>query len=345
MNKEALTSLLNNFVDPLTNIPGSHLSFQSKIEGKEIFLRAGFPTKSLEQSLLSTLNEAKTGFTFVIDSFIKAHQTQFMGKGLRGIKNTIAVASGKGGVGKSTMATNLAIALAKAGASVGLLDADIYGPSIPQMLGKHKALNIVDDQYIPIEAHGIKAMSIGYLAQEDQALIWRGPMLAKTLLHLIDFTHWGELDYLILDLPPGTGDIQLSLVQKIPLAGAIVVTTPQTVATKDAHKAIQLFEKTGITTLGLVENMAAHQCSQCGQIEAIFGAGGSEALAKLTNLPFIGQIPLNEAIQRNCDEGNPTALGETPLAHLYLKIALEIAIALAERPLNYANKFDNIIVE
>src|SRR3989338_6783439 len=211
---------------------------------------------------------------------IKAHQTQLAGMALKNVKNTIAIASGKGGVGKSTVAVNLAAALAQAGARVGLLDADIYGPSIPLMLGATEPVQVVDERYQPAFVHNIQAMSIGYLTQQsDQALIWRGPMLAKALIQMLDLTAWDDLDYLFIDLPPGTGDIQLSLVQKIPLTGAIVVTTPQQVATLDAGKAIQMFKTTHIHLLGLIENMASHQCSNCGHEEALFGHGGAAALS------------------------------------------------------------------
>jgi ATP-binding protein involved in chromosome partitioning len=234
---------------------------------------------------------------------IKAHITQLPGQHLRGIKNTIAVASGKGGVGKSTIAVNLAIALAQTGAQVGLLDADIYGPSIPSMLGHLQKAEIVDDKYLPIFKHGIHAMSIGYLSANETALIWRGPMLAKALIHILDTTNWGELDYLIIDLPPGTGDIQLSLVQKIPLTAAIIVTTPQNIATMDAQKAINMFEKTNIKVLGIVENMTHHICSNCGSIEHIFGQDGAQNLSQQFDLPLLGGIPLKNSIRDNCDKG------------------------------------------
>nr|WP_232220682.1 Mrp/NBP35 family ATP-binding protein [Legionella tunisiensis] len=241
------------------------------------------------------------------------------------------MASGKGGVGKSTVTVNLAVALARAGARVGILDADIYGPSIPLMLGKTKPVEISGNHYLPVSAHGIQAMSIGYLTDNEQALIWRGPMLAKSLLQMLDITLWDELDYLLIDLPPGTGDIQLSLVQKIPITGAVVVTTPQNVATLDAQKAMKMFAKTGIDVLGLVENMSLHICSQCGHQEAIFGTGGGQKLSESFQTTLLGQLPLNSRIRSQCDEGCPIAAqGNDELAKTFIKTAMQTAITLAK---------------
>lgn len=349
MKEDDYTKLIHDLIDPLTEqkLPDLPLRFTQK--DRALNLAAGFPLKPLEEQLKPVLKKrlehVHPDMHLNFAQFIQAHRTQLPGKGLRGIKNTLAIASGKGGVGKSTVAVNLAIALSRAGSRVGILDADIYGPSIPLMMGNHAPIEMVDNHYIPQKSHGIAAMSIGYLTNTDQALIWRGPMLAKSLLHMIDYTNWGELDYLIIDLPPGTGDIQLSLVQKIPLTAAIVVTTPQQIATLDAEKAIQLFEKTNITVLGLIENMAAHQCSHCGHIEAIFGQDGAKTLSKTHNIPLMGSIPLDKTIQEQCDKGHPSALENSPLSQLYLKIALKLAIALAKRPLNYTDAFPNIVVE
>jgi ATP-binding protein involved in chromosome partitioning len=315
-------------------------------------LKAGFPLQSLAPSLITdlknTLEKIHPGIVsaFEVNDFIRAHQTQLPGRGLRGVKNTIAVASGKGGVGKSTVAVNLAIALARAGASVGILDADIYGPSIPLMLGTRQKPILDGDKYLPVPAHGIVAMSIGYLTDSNQALIWRGPMLAKSLMHMLDTTLWHELDYLFIDLPPGTGDIQLSLVQKIPITGAIIVTTPQTVATLDAQKAIAMFQKTGIDVLGLIENMAMHTCSQCHHTEALFGQNGGIKLANASNISLLGQLPLTSRIGRDCDEGIPTASHvNDEISTLFMKIALTTAIMLAKKPINYSDKFPPIVVE
>lgn len=268
--------------------------------------------------------------------FISAHKTQLPGMGLRGVKNCIAIASGKGGVGKSTLTVNLAVALKQHGARVGILDADIYGPSIPIMLGATSPVQVNEkERYIPIKAHGITAMSIGYLTAENNALIWRGPMLAKALLQLINITEWDALDYLLIDLPPGTGDIQLSLVQKIPLAGAIVITTPQQVATRDAQKAIKMFEKTGIHLLGVVENMAIHTCTACGNQEHIFGQGGAEKMCALSHCKLLGQLPLDKSIQEHSDMGLPiTTNKDSDISNNFMRIAETIMLDLSQRPLN-----------
>jgi len=341
---------------PFLNLNASELDLKFEVtqEGQQLTMAfsASFPIDFIKKSLSSVLEKALADalpeFTVIVtlESFIRAHKTQLAGKGLREVKNTIAVASGKGGVGKSTVTINLATALARSGARVGILDADIYGPSIPIMLGSKEALNIQDDRYLPIFAHGLQAMSIGYLTKDESALIWRGPMLAKALIQMLDITAWDSLDYLFIDLPPGTGDIQLSLVQKIPLTGAIIVTTPQAVATLDAEKAINLFSKTNIDVLGIIENMSSHVCSHCGHQEAIFSEGGALALAKRLQKPLLGQIPLDAKMVRHGDEGTPTAsIGEDELAMTWMTVALHTAIVLGKKPLNYADKFPNIVVE
>lgn len=265
---------------------------------------------------------------------IEARSTQMPGKRLRHVKNTIAIASGKGGVGKSTVTVNLAAALAKTGARVGILDADIYGPSIPLMLGKTNEVGINNDRYIPVKAHGIQAMSIGYLTQGGEALIWRGPMLAKALIQMLDITDWDDLDYLFIDLPPGTGDIQLSLVQKIPLTGAVVVTTPQELAVIDAEKALKMFTRTQIDVLGIVENMSLHTCSTCHHQDALFGQGGAAALCHQYNIPLLGQLPLDSAIRASGDQGLPAALStHEALSQPWQQIALQFTSALNKKPL------------
>jgi ATP-binding protein involved in chromosome partitioning len=354
--EKTLEQILACTQDEMLGLTLKQLAIKAKftVEGQHINieLEAGFPIKLLEKTLVPPLEKAcqQTLKTYQIsikmNHFIRAHRTQLIGKGLRGVKNTIAIASGKGGVGKSTVAVNLAIALAQAGARVGLLDADIYGPSIPLMLGKTKPVEIIDDHYLPVSAHGLQVMSIGYLTDHEQALIWRGPMLAKSLIQMLDITGWNELDYLFIDLPPGTGDIQLSLVQKIPLTAAIVVTTPQTVATLDAQKAIKMFTKTNIDVLGLVENMSLHVCSQCGHQETIFGSGGGHKLSASFQVDLLGQLPLDKRIASHCDEGLPTALQkDSDLARPFIQTALNSALALAKKPLNYADKFPDIKIE
>lgn len=349
-------TLLDSLQDPFLCLTGKEMNLHYKIETNQSALLvnviAGFPIACLEQTYLplalSCLTEQFPSYEISLNlkQFIKAHKTQLAGKGLRGVKNTIAIASGKGGVGKSTVTVNLAIALARLGARVGILDADIYGPSIPLMLGKTEPVQVSGDFYLPIEAHGVQAMSIGYLTDSEQTLIWRGPMLAKSLIQMLDITRWDELDYLFIDLPPGTGDIQLTLVQKIPLTAAVVVTTPQNVATLDAQKALTMFAKTNIDVLGIVENMATHICSNCGHEEAIFGQDGAIKLCNTHHCALLGQLPLDSRIRQQCDDGYPTANQPADdLTDNFMKTALRTAIELAAKPLNYADKFPPIVVE
>ena len=312
-----------------------------------ILISAPYPIQFLEQSLRAPLAIQLPQYQIDIKTQqqIRSHQTQLAGQSLRNVKNILAIGSGKGGVGKSTVAVNLATALAKLGARVGLLDADMYGPSVPMMLGKTPPLSIENDRYVPMRVHGIEAMSIGYINDPNTALIWRGPMLAKSLIQMLDFTAWDHLDYLCIDLPPGTGDIQLSLVQKIPLAGAVIVTTPQQIATLDAQKAIQMFQKTNVPTLGIIENMSMHRCSQCGHHDPIFGEGGAANLARDHHCALLGQLPLDSRIREEGDSGYPSALSANDdLAQLFLRIALETAKTLSERPLSYTDKIPPIVV-
>lgn len=352
--EQNITHILNHTLDPMLNLSIQDMGIKSIINVENqvisIHLSAGFPIHFLQTTLIphlsNTLKNAYPSYeiTLTLDQFIKAHQTQLTGKGLRGVKNVIAVGSGKGGVGKSTVTVNIATALAKAGARVGILDADIYGPSIPLMLGKTEPVQIKDDRYLPVIAHGVQAMSIGYLTAGDEALIWRGPMLAKSLIQMLDITLWDDLDYLFIDLPPGTGDIQLSLVQKIPLTAAIVVTTPQNVATLDAQKALKMFDKTNIHVLGIIENMSLHTCSQCGHQDTLFGHGGAEALCSTYQTPLLGQLPLDSQIVQQSDQGLPTSLtGTNATALNYIKTALLASVELSKRPLNYADKFPPIV--
>ncbi|RUR13893.1 iron-sulfur cluster carrier protein ApbC [Legionella sp. km772] len=357
MSAEAIIiSLVDSLVDPFLELTGKDMGLKYTLEMDnnrlQLSITAGFPSLLLEESYKNIVESAlKKQFpthqcSVVIKQFIRAHKTQFVGKGLRGVKNTIAVASGKGGVGKSTVTVNLAAALAKLGARVGILDADIYGPSIPLMLGTQGPVEIADDFYLPIEAYGIQTMSIAYLTNMEHALIWRGPMLAKSLIQMLDGTGWNELDYLFIDLPPGTGDIQLTLVQKIPLTAAIVVTTPQNVATLDAQKALTMFEKTGIDVLGVIENMSTHLCSNCGHEETIFGEGGAQGLCQNHHSVLLGQLPLNSNIRKQCDKGTPIASQmDQEIAKPFIKTALKSAIELAQKPINYADKFPRVVVE
>ncbi len=255
--------------------------------------------------------------------------------GLKDVKHIIAVASGKGGVGKSTTAVNLALALAADGSRVGIVDADIYGPSLPMMLGVADGTrpDVVDEKYfVPVEAHGIKSMSMGYLVTEQTPMVWRGPMASGALLQILTQTQWGELDYMVVDMPPGTGDIQLTLAQKAQLAGAVIVTTPQDIALLDARKAIEMFNKVSIPVLGIVENMAVHRCSQCGYEEHIFGEGGGQQVASECGADVLGSLPLSLEIREKTDAGTPPVIADSDsvTAQYYQKIATQIKAKLSE---------------
>ena len=267
---------------------------------------------------------------------------------LEGVKNIIAVASGKGGVGKSTISVNLALALAKDGASVGILDADIYGPSQPRMLGIEGQPESADGKSMePMCNFGVQSMSIGYLIDEDSPMIWRGPMVTQALEQLLRETNWHDLDYLVIDLPPGTGDVQLTLSQKIPVSGAVIVTTPQDIALLDARKGLKMFEKVDVDVLGVVENMSTHICSECGHEEHIFGAGGGAKMAEDYDVELLGALPLDIAIRESVDSGNPSVVSEPDgkIAQAYMAIARRVSAKLALKSKDYSHKFPNIVIQ
>ena len=280
---------------------------------------------------------------------IRSHAVQGNLKPVEGISNIIAIASGKGGVGKSTVAANIALALAAEGASVGVLDADIYGPSQPHMLGIAGEQPVSEDgkTMLPLTGHGLSVMSIGFLVDPDQPMVWRGPMVTSALNQLMHQTRWPELDYLIVDMPPGTGDIQLTLSQKIPVSGAVIVTTPQNIATLDARKGLAMFRKVSIPVLGVVENMSTHVCSSCGHEDSIFGSGGAEKMVADFDVPLLGQLPLERHIREQTDSGVPTVVADpdSPAAGAYRRAALNIAVAQAAQRTDYSSKFGNIVVE
>jgi len=279
---------------------------------------------------------------------IVSHAVQRGVKLVPGIKNVIAVASGKGGVGKSTTAVNLALALAAEGASVGMLDADIYGPSQPTMLGITGRPTSQDGKSMdPMEGHGIQAMSVGFLIEPDTPMVWRGPMVTQALEQLLTETRWRDLDYLVVDLPPGTGDIQLTLAQKVPVTGAVIVTTPQDIALIDARKGLKMFEKVGVPILGIVENMAIHVCSKCGHAEHIFGQGGGERMCKDFDVEFLGALPLDISIREQTDSGKPTVVSDPDgkIASIYRDIARKVAARIAKQAEDRTAIFPKIVVQ
>jgi len=283
-----------------------------------------------------------------VQSRIAVHAVQRGVKLLPGVKNIVAVASGKGGVGKSTTAANLALALADEGASVGVLDADIYGPSQPTMLGiSGRPVSNDGKRLEPMEGHGVQAISIGFLIEADTPMVWRGPMVTQALEQLLRETNWREIDYLIVDMPPGTGDIQLTLAQKVPVTGVVIVTTPQDIALIDARKGLKMFEKVGIPILGIVENMSMHICSNCGHQEPIFGQGGAQKMCQDYGTELLGQLPLDIRIREQADSGRPTVVADpqSAVAESYRRIARRVAVRVAELSRDMSSKFPNIVVQ
>lgn len=315
----------------------------------------GYPVASIKDHLIATWQQGLQKIPGIKDATINltwqivAHVTQQGVKPVPGVKNIIAVASGKGGVGKSTTAVNIALALAKEGANVGILDADIYGPNQPQMLGIVDTKPQVEQEkyFIPIVQHGIQSMSMGYLADSNTAMIWRGPMVSTALQQLVFDTKWNDVDYLVIDLPPGTGDIQLTLAQKIPVTGAVIITTPQDIALLDARKGLEMFHKVKVPVIGIIENMSTHVCQQCGYQEPIFGHGGGEKMAKECDIELLGQLPLAMSIRLQADSGNPTVVADPAgqIAKTYGEIARKITAKLSLQAKNYAVKFPKVVVE
>jgi len=322
------------------------------VDGDVAFeLELGYPAKSQVADMRKALVGAVRGLPGVhnvsvnISTKISAHAVQRGVQLLPGVKNIVAVASGKGGVGKSTTAVNLALALAAEGASVGLLDADIYGPSVPMMMGISGKPESDDGKTMdPLENYGVQVMSIGFLVAQDEAMIWRGPMATQALEQLLRQTNWRELDYLIVDMPPGTGDIQLTLSQRVPMTGAVIVTTPQDIALLDARKGIKMFEKVGVPILGIVENMAAHVCSHCGHVEHVFGADGGKRMAAEYTMAYLGALPLNMQIRLQADSGHPSVVAEPEgeVAAIYKAVARQVAVAIAAKNRDFSSKFPSI---
>jgi len=315
-------------------------------------LRAGYPLGGIRETLAADIAARLETDPLIekavinLDWKVVAHAVQGDLKPLEQIRNIIAVASGKGGVGKSATAVNLALGLQADGASVGVLDADIYGPSMPRMLGVRGQPDVDGNRIVPQRAHGLQVMSIGFMVDEDTPMIWRGPMVTSALQQLLTETNWESLDYLVIDLPPGTGDIQLTLAQKIPVSGCLIVTTPQDIALLDARKAVQMFRKVEMSVLGIVENMSTHICSQCGHEEAIFGSGGGARMAAQYGVPLLGQLPLDLRIRQSLDDGYPTVVSEpdSELTLRYRDVARSVAARLSLAPRSLAVSLPQINV-
>src|SRR5450830_1509009 len=357
VTEQMLMDAIKGVVDPNTgrdfvstkavknlSVSGSDVAFDVEL---------GYPAKSqiagLRQALVAA-TKTLAGVSNVsvnLSTKITAHAVQRGVALLPNVKNIVAVASGKGGVGKSTTAVNLALALAAEGASVGLLDADIYGPSIPMMMGIEGRPDSADGKTMePLENYGVQVMSIGFLVAQDEAMIWRGPMATQALEQLLRQTNWRDLDYLIVDMPPGTGDIQLTLSQRVPMTGAVIVTTPQDIALLDAKKGIKMFEKVGVPILGIVENMAVHVCSNCGHVEHIFGADGGQRMAADYKMDYLGGLPLDINIRLQADSGNPTVVAapDSEVAGLYKTVARKVALKVAQQAKDFSSKFPTITV-
>ena len=348
---------LSRLVDPNTgkDFVATRSVRNVKVSGESVSLEIelGYPGKSqfepIRRQVIDALKAAGASSASVnVRSAVVSHAVQRGVKLVSGIKNIIAVASGKGGVGKSTTAVNLALALAAEGAAVGILDADIYGPSQPMMLGISGRPESKDGKSLePMEGHGLQASSIGFLIDADTPMVWRGPMVTQALEQLLKDTRWRNLDYLVVDLPPGTGDIQLTLAQKVPVTGAVIVTTPQDIALIDARKGLKMFEKVGIPILGVVENMALHVCPKCGHESHIFGEGGAARMCRDYGTELLGQLPLDAEIRAQTDSGRPTVVSDPDghVAAIYKAIARRCAVKIAESQKDMSSKFPNIVVQ
>ena len=357
INEQGLMAALGTVQDPGTgkDFVSARAVRNLRIDGGAVAfdVELGYPAKSQQSALRSLLEAAARTVEGVqsvqvnLTTKVVAHAVQRGVQLLPGVKNIVAVASGKGGVGKSTTAANLALALAAEGARVGLLDADIYGPSQPMMMGISGRPESLDGKTMePLVNHGVQVMSIGFLVDPDQAMIWRGPMATQALEQLLRQTNWKDLDYLIVDMPPGTGDIQLTLSQRVPITGAVIVTTPQDIALLDAKKGIQMFEKVGVPILGIVENMAVHVCSNCGHAEHIFGEGGGRRMAQDYGMDYLGALPLAMQIRLQADSGQPTVVAEPEgeVAQIYKKVARDVAAKIARQSKDFSAKFPTISI-
>ncbi len=354
---ENVQNALKSVLDPNTgkDLISTKSAKNIKVDGSDVSLDVvlGYPAKSqidlIRKLVIDALKQipGMGNVSANVTMAIVAHSVQRGVKLLPNVKNIIAVSSGKGGVGKSTTAVNLALALAAEGAQVGILDADIYGPSQPTMLGvRGRPETIVENTLEPLKGHGLQVMSIGFLIDEDNPMVWRGPMATSAMEQLLQQTNWQNLDYLIVDMPPGTGDIQLTLSQKVPVTGAIVVTTPQDIALIDAKKGLKMFEKVGIPILGIVENMSIYVCPNCNHQEHIFGQGGGQKMCEQYGVNFLGSLPLNLSIRQDADSGKPTVAADPDgaISAIYKTIARKIAIQVADMSKDMTSKFPSIVV-
>jgi len=358
ISEQQIQSILKQTIDPTTRndyVTGKSVG-AIQITGNDVAvgIELGYPANSVKDQVQKQVENALKSVPGIgavqvtVSSKIIPHGVQRGVKLIPGVKNIIAVASGKGGVGKSATAVNLALALAAEGAAVGILDADIYGPSQPQMLGITGHPESLDGKSMePMLAHGIQAISIGMLVDVETPMVWRGPMVTQALQQLLNDTNWKDLDYLVVDLPPGTGDIQLTLAQKIPVTGAVIVTTPQDIALLDARKGLKMFEKVGIPILGIVENMSMHTCSNCGHTEPIFGTGGGEKMCQDYNVELLGALPLDIKIREHTDAGKPSVVAEPDgkIAEIYKRIARRVAVKIAESAEDHSELFTKIVME
>lgn len=355
---EQVEEKLKEFIDPYleTDLASANCVKNTQVDGSKavVDIELGFPHQGYEQELTEKLTALLTEIDGVdeaqinLSSKIVIHAVQKGVQPIPGVKNIVAVASGKGGVGKSTTTVNLALALAAEGANVAVLDADIYGPSMPRMLGISGKPESEDGQSLePMVNYDIQTMSIGFLIDDDTPMIWRGPMVTQALEQLFKDTRWKEVDYLVVDLPPGTGDVQLTLAQKIPVSGAVVVTTPQDIALLDARKGLKMFEKVNVPVLGVVENMSTHICSNCGHEERIFGEGGGQRMSEEENVDLLGALPLDMSIRQLADDGKPTVVSEpdSRITELYIDIARKVGAKLALKARDYSNKFPKIVIQ
>ena len=357
LNRETVEEILSGVIDPHTgqDLVSSKEVNEITVDGDKVSIDIvlGYPAKSWEPELIKLIEAAMIeavveGATVTVSSNTVSHEVQEGVKPMKDVKNIIAVASGKGGVGKSTLSVNMALALSAEGARVGILDADIYGPSQPRMLGISGQPQSKDGKSLqPMNSYHIQAMSIGFLVDEESPMIWRGPMVTQALEQLLNDTRWDDLDYLIVDMPPGTGDTQLTLAQKVPVSGSVIVTTPQDIALIDARKAYKMFEKVDIPVLGVVENMSTHICSNCGHEEHIFGAGGGKSMAQQYGTDFLGEVPLDRSIRENVDGGRPTLVADPDgvISDNYKLIARNATAKLAMRKKDFSSKFPSIVIQ